>query len=308
MGITRRQLETTIDQDWAAEISALVRESDLDYAAVLGFDAVYDRDGRLDLAKSQLIVPHRWVFEVCERYSNLLPAPSINPYRRDALDILDEAIDRGAVLIKWLPIVQDFDPASERARGFLRRVADAKIPLLVHAGTGEVTFRTVDPDVGNLEGLVPALEMGVTIICAHTAAPIHFPPERSQLDTLRRMLERYPRLWVDNSGLANPARCRHLPRFARDATIADRTLHGSDFPIPSSVLYYLPELGQRQVRAIQAERNPFQREVVIKRSLGFGEDTFTRAAGVIANLERWTGPGAGERRPGTGRTRAGDPS
>src|SRR5690606_7171085 len=78
MGIGSRQMRTSIDQDWAALISGLVADSDLDFAAVLGFDGAYDERGDLDRERSQLIVPMEWVFEVCRRYDNLLPAPSIN--------------------------------------------------------------------------------------------------------------------------------------------------------------------------------------------------------------------------------------
>src|SRR5690606_31181211 len=138
------QMATSVDQDWAAMISRQVAESELDIAVALGFDGVYDERGRLDHDRSQLLIPVSWVLEVCERYGNLLPGPSINPYRRDALEQLEIAIAGGAVLIKWLPIVQGFDPGSPRALPFLRRLADAGIPLLVHAGSGEVTFRTVD--------------------------------------------------------------------------------------------------------------------------------------------------------------------
>jgi predicted TIM-barrel fold metal-dependent hydrolase len=286
-GIGPSQMERTVDQDWAARISAAVAGSDLDLAAVLGFDGVYDASGKLDRERSQLIVPLSWVFQVCERYGNLLPAPSINPFRRDALDQLDEAIDRGAVLIKWLPIVQGFNPASKRAAPFLRRVADAGIPLLVHAGSGEVTFRTVDPAVGQLEYLIPALEAGVTVVCAHAAAPIHHRTDPSQVPLLRSLLRRFSNLWVDNSGLANPSRFMHLPRFAADAEINERTLHGSDFPIPSSPLFYCRQLGIRRTLGINALKNPLQREVSIKRDLGFADVTFRRAASVLANIGRW---------------------
>ncbi len=285
--IGSRQMERTVDQDWAARISAAVADSDLDLAAVLGFDGVYDDNGYLDRNRSQLIVPQSWVFEVCDRYRNLLPAPSINPLRRDALDLLDEAIERGAVLIKWLPIVQGFDPASKRAAPFLQRAAAAGIPLLVHAGSGEVTFRTVDASVGHLENLIPALEAGVTVICAHGAAPIHSRAEPSQVPLLRTLLNRFPNLWVDNSGLANPSRFLHLPRFAADSEIHERALHGSDFPIPSSPVFYCRQLGIRRTLAINALKNPLQREVQIKRDLGYAEATFHRAASVLANMGRW---------------------
>jgi uncharacterized protein len=287
LGITDRQMETTIDEDWAALVSGLVTSSDLDYAVVLGFDGVYDWRGEFDARKSQMIIPPSWVFDVCERYTNLLPAPSINPYRRDAMELLEGAIERGAVMIKWLPIVQGFDPSSRRSLPFVRRVAEVGIPLLVHAGSGEVTFRTVASRVGELERLVPALEMGARVICAHTAAPIHLPRQPNQLPLLRNFLARYPNFWVDNSGLTNPSRCRHLPRFAADPLIRDRTLHGSDFPVISTSLCYLSRLGMGEVANLESEANQLQREVRIKRALGLPEETFTRAGEVLANLDRW---------------------
>src|SRR5690606_38726337 len=66
LGITRRQMETTIDQEWPAFVSGLTAASELDFVVVLGFDGVYDEGGLLDRARSQMIVPDDWVFEVCQ--------------------------------------------------------------------------------------------------------------------------------------------------------------------------------------------------------------------------------------------------
>jgi uncharacterized protein len=287
-GITERQMQASVDQDWAALVSGLTGSSELDYVVALGFDGVYDRSGDIDRARSQMIVPERWVFDVCERYANLLPGPSINPYRRGAVDALEEAIERGAVLIKWLPIVQGFDPASRRGRPFLERLAASGVPLLVHAGSGEATFATVDPNVGHLCDLEPALELGVTVICAHSAAPILFSRHENQIPLLRRMLKRYPNLWVDNSGLANPSRFRHLPRFAADPVIRDRTLHGSDFPVITNAFYYPGRIPLGQIADIERERNGLEREILVKRAIGFPDAALFRAASVLANLDRWT--------------------
>ncbi|MQA90733.1 MAG: amidohydrolase family protein [Gemmatimonas sp.] len=285
--ITSHQMRTTVDQDWVARLSALTGASELDFAVVLGFDGVYDESGQVDWSRSQMIVPPEWVFEACRRYSNLLPGPSINPFRRDAVDAFDAAIEGGAVLIKWLPIVQGFDPASPRIRPIYRRLADSGIPILVHAGTGEVTFRTVDSRVGGLDRLLPALELGVRVIVAHGAAPIHFSREKSQVPTLRAMLGRYPNLWVDNSALASPSRFRHLPRFVADPLIRERSLHGSDFPVVADSFYYPGRLSIPEIIRIQRERNGLQREVLIKRAIGFPDAALYRAASVLSNLDRW---------------------
>lgn len=287
--ISGRQMATSVDQDWAAMISRQVAESELDMAVALGFDGVYDQQGRLDPARSQLVIPVSWVLEVCGRYANLLPGPSINPYRRDALEQLEIAIAGGAVLIKWLPIVQGFDPGSARTLPFLRRLADAGVPLLVHAGSGEVTFRTVDPTLGDLPRLIPALEAGVTVICAHAAAPIHHRNEPCQQSLLRSLMRRYPNLWVDNSGLSNFSRFLHLPRFATDPELADRILHGSDFPIPPLSHLFAGHLGVRRALRIAGIRNPFQREIEIKRALGYADEALSRAAALLPNIDRWRG-------------------
>jgi predicted TIM-barrel fold metal-dependent hydrolase len=284
-GITDEQVRASVDQDWAARIAAAIRESELDRAAVLGFDGAYDSAGRLDEARSQLVVPPAWVFEACRRHPDaLLPAPSLNPFRRDALERLEECIEGGAVLLKWLPSAQGIDPASPRLALFYRRLAESRLPLLVHSGGGEQTFRELDPELNDVGRLRVPLDAGVVVICAHSGAPVVLSRRPDQTPLLREMLGSYPDLWLDNSGMANPSRFPSLPRFARDPLFQQRTLYGSDYPIPVGVLYYLRRLGPRRVRALQAEPNPFDRDVRLKRELGYPDETLTRAAGVLANL------------------------
>src|SRR5690606_26435722 len=125
----------------------------------------------------------------------------------------EECIAGGAVLIKWLPSAQGIDPASPRLGDFYGRLAEAKLPLLVHSGGGEMTFREVAPEMRDLALLRIPLEAGVPVICAHSATPVILSRDPNQLGLLRAMLEEYPHLWVDNSGLANPSRFRYLPRL-----------------------------------------------------------------------------------------------
>ena len=287
-GITGAQLRESVDQDWVDRIAALVRASELDRAAVLGFDGAYDAAGRLDERRSQMIVPAAWVFEACRRHPDaLLPAPSINPHRRDALERLEECVEGGAVLIKWLPSAQGIDAASPAIAPFYRRLAETGIPLLVHAGGGENTFRELEPALNDVRRLRVPLEAGVKVICAHSGAPVVYSRRPDQTPILRAMLAAFPRLWVDNSGMANPSRFPSLPRFARDADFSARTLYGTDFPIPVNAFYYLRRLGARRVREIERERNPFDRDIRLKRALGYPDETLVRPATVLANLDRF---------------------
>ena len=104
---------------------------------------------------------------------------------------------------------------------------------------------------------------------------------------LKEMMRRYPHLWVDNSGISNPSRWPHLPRFAADAELVARTLHGSDFPVPSNAFWYVRRLGAGRVAALERIRNRMQRDVELKRALGYPDEVLTRAASVLPNLHRW---------------------
>lgn len=285
--ITGEQMRNTVDADWAAMLARLVRESELDRAVALGFDGVYDQNGELDPEQSQMIVPPAWVFRMCREHPELLPGPSINPYRRDALERLEECIAGGAVLLKWLPIVQAINPGDPSLARFYQRMADARLPLLVHASGGEQTFATVRPEYNNVRLLELPLDLGVPVICAHSGTRVHAAREPDQLPALRELFGRYPHLWVDNSGLANPSRFAHLPRLAGDPLFNERTLYGSDWPVPSNAFYFPRKLGARRVYALERQTNALQRDVDLKRALGYPEATLTRATRVLPFLDRW---------------------
>jgi predicted TIM-barrel fold metal-dependent hydrolase len=286
-GITEHAMKTTADADWAARMARTLAASGVDYGVALGFDGVYHKDlGTFDPDHSQLVVPPEWVFKVCKEHRNLLPGPSINPYRKDALERLAYAIENGAVLIKWLPPAQGIDPADARLDPFFRMLADARMPLLVHVGR-ERTFKTVTNEFNEATRLVRALDLGVTVIAAHSATRVLGTDEEDQTESLKALLAAHPGLWVDNSGLANPSRFLHLPKLAKDPLITARTLYGSDWPVPSNALWYTGQLPLGQIVKLERTANVIARDVAIKRAFGYPEATLTRAASVLANLDRW---------------------
>ena len=67
-------------------------------------------------------------------------------------------------------------------------------------------------------------------------------------------------------------------------------LHGSDFPVPSSAVYFSRRLHRRQVWAVERENNPLEKEVRLKLALDYPEASLTRADQVLGNLPRWIGP------------------
>jgi len=105
------------------------------------------------------------------------------------------------------------------------------------------------------------------------------------LDVFEEMTERFPNLYGDNSALAalnfrlRPSALRRLTTGA----LAGRILHGSDLPVPISGLLAFAGgmLPWREHRKATRIENPLERDAELKRALGFGEETFIRAAEVL---------------------------
>ena len=95
---------------------------------------------------------------------------------------------------------------------------------------------------------------------------------------------------MDNSKISNLSRFPHLPKFAKDAELVARTLHGSDWPVPTNSFYYVRQIGRQRMMSLEREKNTIQRDVSIKRALGYPDEVLTRACEVLPNLGRWIGP------------------
>lgn len=279
------------DAEWAERLAEHVRGSELDHAVALGFDGVYDERGELDEERSAMLVPPGWVLEVCRRHPELLPGPSVNPRRRDALERLEECIERGAVLLKWLPATQGIDPGDARLKAFYQRMADARLPLLVHSGGSENTFPEIAPWLKSVERLRLPLEMGVPVVVAHLGAAVGYRRDLDETPLLRDLLARFPDLWLDHAGMCNPARAGALARGAADRELAERTLHGSDFPVPCNAVWFARRISPRRILSLERIPNPLQRDLSIKRALGWSDEPLTRAARVLPTLAARFGTG-----------------
>lgn len=284
--ISSRQIEHELDLLWKDRIVKLVEQSEVDYGVVLGFDGAATPDGSLDSKNTQMVIPPSWVFALCKENSSLLPGPSINPHLANAMDKLEECIDGKAVLIKWLPSAQLIDPMDKKLSFFYRRLAESEIPLLIHCG-GEKTFISLDARLSEVKNLRGPLEHGVKVICAHSATKPHLSKEQDQFPLLLELIDQYPNLWMDNSGLCNPSRFHHLPALANDPVVNARTLYGSDYPVPINSFYYLLQMGFSKMREIESLENDISRDIAIKRFFGYNENTLTRANHVLANLDYW---------------------
>ena len=279
-GVSRSEVERRGDALCADRIAAILGESrHVASAVVLALDGAVDDRGNLDAARTEFYVPNEFVASLAARHTNLLFGASINPYRLDALARLDRAAADHAVLVKWLPSIQLIDPADERLAPFYRRMAELRLPLLVHTGS-EHSFTWSRDEFGDPARLRLPLSLGVTVIAAHAAWPGRHEGQRD-VDRLARLMREYPNLYADISSLTQINKLGALREVLRRPEFRSRLVYGTDFPLmnmPIVSSWFFPlDLSLRQRWLISRIKNPWDRDVALKQALGVPADVFTRA-------------------------------
>ena len=186
-------------------------------------------------------------------------------------------------MLKCLPNCQNIDWNNPRYTRFLERMAESGLILLAHTGS-ERTLPVLAPKLADPRVLTRALEIGVTCIAAHSGTGM-MVLDPDYFEVFAEMTRRFPRLYGDNSALAC-CNFRFRPSALRrmlEPELQARILHGSDVPVPvTAVLAWLfGMMSWRAWRETAAIANPIERDAQIKRTLGFGEETFSRLAGLL---------------------------
>lgn len=292
LGIYDAHREGRLDEAYLERLrrdAALGREhGTLDGAVVFAHERVYLDSGELAAEGQELHVPNDYLFRCCEQAGGLfLPAMSVHPYRKDALDECHRWIERGAVALKWLPNSQGMDPRDRRCLPIYDLLAAKKVPLIAHTG-GEHVVRIRRAELGNPEILRPALDRGVTVIVAHcgTASGIF---DQHWLPAFCGLARKYPNCYGDNSAFNTPGRARWNTRILKEDGIAEKLVHGSDYPVPPTPWWMLLRLGYRRCRELSRVWSFLERDVQIKRALGYPETVFTNGSRLLppGSLERW---------------------
>ena len=270
---------SSFDELYVRKLLERVRGSLLDRVVLLALDGFHDSAGRLVPELSPLYTPNRYVLDLADRHEEFLAGVSIHPGRRDAFDELARCVEEGAVLLKWLPNVQGFDPSDTAHRPFLEKVAARRLPLLCHTGR-EFSLPARDQGLGDPTRLIPALEEGITVIAAHSGVA-GLDLTRWGLRKLCNLAEKFPNLYVDISALTLPRRGSALKKVLKNEILGARIVQGSDYPIPPVPLSYLPHLGAAKTKAIMGIRNRFDRDWAMKRAIGVDEEALTRASRLL---------------------------
>ena len=269
--------DAAAEQHLADTLAFAIDESKLDAAVILAFDAAHDAAGNFDAANTHLYLTNNYAIELCKRYPTMKFGASVHPYRKDAVAELERCVAAGAVLLKWLPIVQNFNPADPKCMPFYEALAHHKLPLLCHTG-GEKSLPNLDPLTADPMLLRPALDRGVTVIMAHCGTR-SVPTEHDYVPNFMRLAKEYEHCYGDTSALNLPTRWYAYQSILNDHTVRQKLVHGSDWPIlplPNPLDHPL-----RKAWGMLMQPNWIQRDIEIKESLGFEDAYWHRAAKVL---------------------------
>jgi hypothetical protein len=261
----------------------LARSRRVAAAVILAMDGVVGDDGGLDQAGTEMFIPNEFVAAETRRCSNLLFGASVNPYRRDAIERLDEAAANDAVLVKWLPSIQRIDPADKRLVPFYLRLKELGLPLLTHTGK-ESSFTRARDELADPGRLRLPLSLGVTVIAAHAGSNGRNEGEANH-ERFVRLCGEYPNLYADISALTQLNRLGHLRRLLKHKGMHDRLTYGTDMPLLNTgiVLPYafLYRVSPARMLAVVRNTNPWDRDVALKEALGTADRVMKNSARVI---------------------------
>ncbi|MBT7649458.1 MAG: amidohydrolase family protein [Opitutae bacterium] len=280
-GILKSSRQLSIDQAYEQRLIGLIDDSSLDAVLLLAMDYPYDEDGNCLKEKAKFYVPNDHVFRLAKKYAQIIPACSIHPARKDAIEELERCAEEGAKVLKLLPNCHNVDCSDNRYRAFWEKLAKLNMPFLAHTG-GEFSVPVLNTKFADPRILGLPLECGVKVIAAHGAGKSGLWDPDYTADLLR-MMDQFANLFTDNSALASPNRWRTIPALL-DPKIQPRVIHGSDFPIPSGG--FGPWMGNLLNKSDYFKsrkiKNPLERDVFIKKAIGFKENTFTVLGKILA--------------------------
>jgi hypothetical protein len=191
-----------------------------------------------------------WTLEFAARTPACLPSATFYP-EPGVLDYVTAALDAGARIFKVHLQVGDFPPTDPLLDPVWGLLAEAGVPVVVHAGSGPVPNTYTGPEPF---GAVLARHPRLVAVIAHLGAP--------EYAAFFDLAERYERVALDTTMAFTdffdqfapfPAALR--PRL-RDLGLAGKVLLGSDFPnIPYPYAHQLDalarlDLGDDWLRAV----------------------------------------------------------
>lgn len=285
-----------VDLSAMRRIINLAKEMPTGYKSMLfAFDWFHDENGKPDRAHSIFYIPNTYAAQLAEKQPHLFEwVASIHPYRADAIDALEQAKERGARAIKWLPPGMGIDPASSKCDAFYKKAAELKIPIITHTGK-ETAVQGGNQSYGNPLRLRRGLDHGVTIIMAHCASTgddedLDNDNKRiNSLDLFGRLMDTpdyQPFAYGEISAITLVNHAWAIKKILTRTDWHNRLVNGSDYPLPSIMpltntkqLHHMHLLDSEHLPFLQALKhyNPLMFDFAVKRLIHFDGIRFNKS-------------------------------
>ena len=131
-GILKSSHQLGIDQAYEQRLIGLIDDSSLDAVLLLAMDYPYDVDGNCLKKKAKFYVPNDHVLGLAKKYAQIIPACSIHPARKNAIEELERCAEQGAKVLKLLPNCHNVDCSNTRYRSFWEKLSELGLPFLAH--------------------------------------------------------------------------------------------------------------------------------------------------------------------------------
>ncbi len=221
-------------------------------SVLLPVDAKVDKNGNELFKDKTVCSSNEDVYEVYKNNPNLIiPFFSINPNRKDALDLIDKYVAQGFKGAKFLQNFWDIDINDKKYLPYFQKIKSYDLPIIIHTGSehaieSNTAYETID--VAN-----QAIEVGCKVVLAHMGVNIIMETKLNKLhnnfsfdnskfgedyNKILEYLEKYDNVYADLSALIAFFRTKVVEDLALNQKhLHHKLLFGTDFPVPFSILF-----------------------------------------------------------------------
>lgn len=274
LGVDPTELMARPYQTYVASMAKAVKESHhVEKACLFGVDARLDEQGREIHRDKTVCAMSDDVLAVAATYPDqFIPFFSINPRRPNALDLIDEQVEKGSRGAKFLQNYWGVDLNDERLIPYYEKLKKYKLPLIVHIGS-EYSIHSF-ASFERIKMLDLPLATGVTLIAAHMGLgrvnhklriwknlskdPRYFDEDYYRL---LEMLKQHQNLYADISAIMVPLRARALRHLSDQKEVHHKILFGTDYPVPFPVRFNSYDIAKTTRKRIDQIENPFDRYI-----------------------------------------------
>lgn len=276
LGIDPVELMANPYNTYVGSMAKSIRESEyVEKACLFGVDVRLDKHGKEIDRDKTVCAMNDDVLAVANKYpEQFIPFFSINPLRKDAIELIDKYIEAGCKGAKFLQNYWGVDLNHESFIPYYEKLKENNIPLIIHIGS-EYSINSF-AQFERIQMLDLPLATGVTTIAAHMGLgrinyKLRFWKNLSKDPScfdddyfrLLDMLRQHQNLYADISAILAPLRARALRHLSEQTDVHHKILFGTDYPVPFPIRFNSYDLAVAKRKEIGNIRNPFDRYLSI---------------------------------------------